>query len=80
MSDEQKVQAAEAILDAFSQQVPLRPERLPTFMEITGTRITRMCAATFSLFSLIQIIHTGSERCSWMLLHRLATSRIRQGR
>ena len=36
MSDEQKAQAAEALLDAFRQQVPLRPERLPTFMEITG--------------------------------------------
>ena len=36
MSDNQRAQTAEALLDAFSQQVPLRPERLPTFMEITG--------------------------------------------
>ena len=35
MSDNQRAQTAEALLDAFSQQVPLRPERLPTFMEIT---------------------------------------------
>ncbi len=35
MSDNQRAQADEALLDAFSQQVPLRPERLPTFMEIT---------------------------------------------
>lgn len=29
-------QAAEALLDEFRQQVPRRPKRLPTFMEITG--------------------------------------------
>ena len=35
MSDEQKAQAAAALLDAFCQQASSRPERLPTFMEIT---------------------------------------------
>ncbi len=35
MSDNDLVQAAEALLDAFRQQVPPPPERPPTFMEIT---------------------------------------------
>ena len=34
MSDEQKAQAAAALLDAFCQQALSRSERLPTFMEI----------------------------------------------
>ena len=36
MSNKQNAQAAVALLDAFRQQVPERPERLPTFMEVAG--------------------------------------------
>lgn len=36
MSEEWSAEAAGALLEAFLQQVPPRPERRPTFMEISG--------------------------------------------